>query len=164
MWSSRHAHGNTQAGDDAFAIYAQNEAIAAYTRALELSKEITVSSEQLRHIYSRRGRAMELLGQFEQALKNYDQMLSIARDRQDRRMVLDAMMAASTLYSTPTAVMNPEKGQALSEEALKLAQELRDQSIECRVLWNLLLANMHGSKTDKAIDYGERYVQSTLGL
>ena len=66
----------TLAGDAAFAIYAQNEAIAAYTRALELGKEIAISSEQLHHLYTRRGRAMELTGQFEQALKNYDEMLT----------------------------------------------------------------------------------------
>jgi predicted ATPase len=143
------------AGDSAYQVYAQNEAIAAYTRALELGKEATLETEQLRHLYSRRGRAMELLGQFEQALKNYDEMLSTAREHQERRMELDAMMASSTLYSTPTAVMNPEKGQALSEETLKLAKELGDQSIECKVLWNLLLANLHGAKLDQAIDYGE---------
>jgi tetratricopeptide (TPR) repeat protein/ABC-type transporter Mla MlaB component len=154
----------TLAGDTAFAIYAQNEAIAAYTRALELSKEITISSEQLHHLYTYRGRAMELTGQFEQALKNYDEMLVAARSRQDRRMELDAQVAASTLYSTPTAVMDAEKGQVLSEETLKLAQELGDQSIECRVLWNLLLANLHGSKTDQAIDYGERSLSLARSL
>ncbi len=146
----------TLAGNAAFAIYAQNEAIAAYTRAQELSKEITISSEGLNHLYTQRGRALELTGQFEQALKNYDEMLTTARARKDRRMELEAQVAASTLYSTPTAVMDAEKGQALSEQTLKLAQELGDQSIECRVLWNLLLANMHESKTDQAIDYGER--------
>ncbi len=107
---------------------------------------------------------MELNGQFEQALKNYDEMLAAARDRQDRRMELDAQVAASTLYSTPTAVMDAEKGQALSEETLKLAQELGDQSIECRVLWNLLLANLHGSKIDQAIDYGERSLSLARSL
>ncbi len=61
-------------------IYAQKEAIAAYTRALELSKEITISSEQLHHLYTHRGRAMELIGQFEQALKNYDEMVTTARE------------------------------------------------------------------------------------
>jgi predicted ATPase len=150
----------TQAGDAAFAIYAQNEAIAAYTRALELGKESVITVENLDHIYTHRGRAMELIGQFEQALKNYDEMLTTGRERKDRRLELDAQVAASTLYSTPTAVMDPEKGQALSEETLKLAQELGDQSIECRILWNLLLANLHGSKTGQAIDYGER----SLGL
>jgi tetratricopeptide (TPR) repeat protein len=154
----------TLAGDSAYQVYAQNEAVAAYTHALELGKEATLDSEQLRHLYTRRGRAMELLGQFEQALRNYDEMLSTARDRQDRRMELDAMMASSTLYSTPTAVMDPEKGQALSEEALKLAGELGDQSIECKVLWNLLLANLHGGNTDQARDYGERSLSLARSL
>jgi len=152
------------AGDIAFRVYAQNEAIAAYTRALELGKEITISPEQLNHLYTRRGRALELTGQFQQAINNYDEMLLAAHDHKDRRMELDAQVAASTLYSTPTAVMDPEKGQALSEETLKLAKELGDQSIECRVLWNLLLANLHGSKTDQAIDYGERSLSLARSL
>jgi len=152
------------AGDMAFRAYAQNEAIAAYTRALELGKEIEISSDELQHLYTRRGRSMELIGQFEQALKNYDEMLTTARERVYRRMELEAQVAASTLYSTPTAVMDAEKGRALSEENLKLAQELGDQSIECRVLWNLLLANLHASKTDQAIDYGERSLRLARAL
>ena len=154
----------TLAGNAAFAIYAQKEAIAAYTRALELSIETTIGSEQLNHLYTQRGRVLELIGQFEQALKNYDEMSATARTRGDRRMELEAQVAASTLYSTPTAVMDAEKGQALSEQTLKMAQELGDQAIECRVLWNLLLANMHESKTDQAIDYGERSLSLARAL
>jgi tetratricopeptide (TPR) repeat protein len=154
----------TLAGDLAYQVYAQNEAIAAYTHALELGKEATLSPEQLNHLYAFRGRAMELTGQFQQALKNYDEMLLAAHDHKDRRMELDAQVAASTLYSTPTSVMDPEKGQVLSEETLKLAEEVGDQSIECRVLWNLLLANLHGSKTDQAIDYGERSLSLARSL
>jgi tetratricopeptide (TPR) repeat protein len=154
----------TLAGDSAYQVYAQNEAIAAYTHALELGKQAALDPEQIRHLYTARGRAMELLGQFEPALRNYDEMLSTARDRQDRRMALDAMVASSTLYATPTAVMDTEKGRALSEESLKLAQELGDQSTECRVLWNLLLANLHGSRIDEAIDYGERSLSLARSL
>jgi len=154
----------TLAGDSADQVYAHNEAIAAYTRALELGKEATLDTEGLHHIYAGRGRGMELLGQFEQALKNYDEMLSTARERQDRRMELDAIMASSTLYSTPTAVMNPEKGQALSGQALTLAKELGDQSVECKVLWNLLLANLHGGNADQAIDYGEKSLSLARSL
>src|SRR5262245_59464493 len=61
------------AGDVAAARYANQEAIENYSRALELSRKITISSEQLHHLYKYRGRAMELTGQFEQALKNYDE-------------------------------------------------------------------------------------------
>jgi tetratricopeptide (TPR) repeat protein len=154
----------TLAGDSAYQVYAQSEAIAAYTRALELGKEASIDLEQLRHVYARRGRAMELNGQFEQALKNYDEMLVAARGFQDRKMELDAQVAASTLYATPTAVMDAEKGVALSEETLKLAKELGDQAVECRVLWNLLLANMHASKVEQAIDYGERSLSLARSL
>jgi tetratricopeptide (TPR) repeat protein len=144
------------AGDSAYLVYAQNEAIAAYSRALELSKEIDISSEQLHHLYTRRGRAMELNSQFEQALKNYDEMLLTARKRQDRRMELDAQVAASTLYSTPTSVVDAVKGQALSEETLKLARELGDQAVESKILWNMLLANLQDSNAERAIEYGEK--------
>jgi tetratricopeptide (TPR) repeat protein len=154
----------TLAGDVAFQVYAQDEALAAYTHALELGKDAAFETEQLRHLYSYRGRAMELLGQFGQALKNYDEMLDAARIHRDQRMELDAMLASSTLYSTPTAVMDPEKGQALSEQALKLAGELGDQAIECKVLWVLLLANLHGSKLDQAIDYGQRSLSLARSL
>jgi len=154
----------TLAGDSAFQVYAQNEAIAAYTHALEPGNETSIDLESLQHLYIRRGRAMELLGQFDQALRNYDEMQAAARNRQDRRMELDAMLAASTLYSTPTAVMDPEKGRALSEDALKLAEELGDQSIESRVLWNLLLANMHGVRIEQAIDCGERSLSLARSL
>ncbi len=60
--------------------------------------------------------------------------------------------------------MDTQKGQALSEEALKLARDLGDQAIESRVLWNLLLANLHGAKVDQAIDYGERSLSLARSL
>ncbi len=153
-----------QAGDAAFAIYAQNEAIAAYSRALELGRAADISPKQLHHLYARRGRAMELNGQFEQALHNYDEMLVAARGCQDRMMELDAQLATSTLYSTPTSVVDAAKGQALSEETLKLAEELGDQAIECRALWNLLLANLQESNADRAIEYGERSLSLARAL
>ena len=71
-------------------------------------------------------------------------------------MELDAMVATSTLYSTPTSVVDAVKGQALSQETLKLAQELGDRALESRVLWNLLLANLQESKAVPAIAYGEK--------
>lgn len=152
------------AGDAAFAIYAQNEAIAAYSRALELGKAASISPERLHHLYARRGRALELNSQFEQALQNYDEMVKAARSFKDRTMELDAMVAASTLYSTPTSVVDVTKGQALSEETLKLANDLGDQAVECRVLWNLLLVNLQESKADQAIDYGERSLSLARSL
>jgi tetratricopeptide (TPR) repeat protein len=99
---------------------------------------------------------MELIGQFEQAIRNYDEMLAAAQSLHDRGMELDGRVAASTLYSTPTAVVNPMRGRQLSEETLKLAEELGDRAVQARVLWNLLLVNLQDGNPQAAIEYGER--------
>ncbi len=114
--------------------HAHQEAISAYSRALELASDMQLTSEQLGQLYARRGRAMELIGQFEQAIRNDDDMLAAAQSRHDRRVELEARTAASTLYSTPTSVVDPARGRQLSEETLKLAVELGDQAVEARVM------------------------------
>jgi tetratricopeptide (TPR) repeat protein len=53
-------------------------------------------------------------------------------------------------------VVDPARGRQLSEETLKLAEELGDQAVEARVLWNLLLVNLQESNPQMAIEYGER--------
>ncbi len=143
------------AGDAAFRVYAYNEAISAYTRALELGEQATITPEQLTQIYLRRGRTLELNNQYELALQNYRGMLEYASQCQDRLMELAAKVAASTLYSTPTPVADGAKGQSLSEETLLLARELGDRAAEARVLWNLQLVNLLQNKANEAIDCGE---------
>ncbi len=152
----RAAHYWTLAAEAAFSSYAYPEAISAYSRALELVPDAKLSPAELHQLYARRGRAMELNGQFEQAIRNYDDMVAAAQTLHDRRMELDARISASTLYSTPTAVVDPARGRQLAEETLKLAEGLGDQAVEARVLWNLLLANLQDSNAQAAIAYGER--------
>jgi predicted ATPase len=144
------------AGDGAFRGYAYTEAIAAYTRALEPAGQAAIGAEQLKHVYLQRGRALELNGQFEPAMQNYDAMLADARKRQDRALELASKVAASTLYSTPTPLADAGKGQGLSDETLKLARDLGDRATEARVLWNLQLVNLLQNKASEAIDYGEK--------
>ncbi len=144
------------AGDSAFRVYAYSEAIAAYTRLLELNEQATINPVTLTHAYLRRGRALELNNQYEMALQNYDRMKAAAQNCQDRAMELAAKVAASTLYSTPTPMADAGKGQRLSEETLQLAQELGDRATEARVLWNLQLVNLLQNKAAEAIDYGEK--------
>ena len=146
----------TCAGDGAFRVYAYNEAIGAYVRALALGGQAAISPAQLTHVYLRRGRALELNNQYELALQNYNEMLSAAQKCQDRAMELASKVAASTLYSTPTPLADASKGQELSEETLKMAGELGDRATEAKVLWNLQLVNLLQNKTTQAIDYGEK--------
>jgi predicted ATPase len=144
-----------RAGDGAFRVYAQQEAVKHYTRALELGKQKLLDIQQLKYLYTRRGRALELCAQFEQALQNYDEMRAISFERRDRGLELASQVASSTIYSTTTRVMNAQKGQAQSEEALLLARELGDRAAEARILWNLMLVNLLTSNALKAIAFGE---------
>ncbi len=144
------------AADNAFRVYAHDEAVAAYTRVLELDDQASLDREQLTHVYLRRGRALELSNRYQLALQNYDDMLASARKRKDRSMELSASVAAGTLYSTITPVADAARGLALSQESLKLAAELGDRAAEARVLWNLQLVNLFQNRTAEAIDYGEK--------
>jgi tetratricopeptide (TPR) repeat protein len=60
--------------------------------------------------------------------------------------------------------VDASRGQALSEETLKLAQELGDRVVESKVLWNLLLANLQDSNAARAIEYGERSLSIARAL
>ena len=156
-----------RAGDDAFRVFARNEAIAYYTRALELSNRSGISTEQLAYLYTRRGRALELNSQFQAALSNYAELLAVAHERHDRTLELAALLPTATLHSVVSGLPDAVKGEQVSNEALKLAQELGDRGAQAQALWNLMLVNMY-LKGDAArgIEYGEQAlaIASALNL
>lgn len=63
------------AGDKAVHLYAHNEAIDYYSRALALDRDQYATHDQLVTLFTRRGRALELLGGYDAALANYAAML-----------------------------------------------------------------------------------------
>lgn len=146
-----------RAGDDAFRVFAQNEAVTYYTRALELNPQGNLSGEQLAYLYTRRGRALELNSQFEAALNNYSEMLAVAHTQHDRTLELAALLPIATLHSVVSGLPDAVKGEEVSNEALKLAEELGDHGAKAKALWNLMLLNMY-LKGDAArgIEYGEQ--------
>ena len=147
----------TRAGDAATEMYAYAEAVSHYTSALEMTSQVEADTQRLRHLYQQRGRNMELNGQFELALSNYETMGRLARDEDDQALLLSAIMACATILATPTPVHDAERGQRLSKEGLALAQQLGDRQSEARALWNLLLS-LSGPNPEEAIRYGEQSV------
>ncbi len=152
-----------RAGDAAARVYANAEAVMHYTRALEIAKRAThlegashVDGEQLVHLYTGRGRALELSGQHDRALGNYSEMESLAQARGDRSMELAALMLCATLHSAPTSVHDPAAAQALAARALALARELGDRKAEAKVLWNLMLHHFFAGDPATAMTYGEQ--------
>ncbi len=156
-----------RAGDAAARVYANAEAIAHYSQALEIVKRESHASERagngsadeniLRDLYLRRGRAFELSGQYDRALRNYEEMKTLALERQDGRLELEALMASATLHSIPGPTNSPLQARGLSTQALALAQELGYGAAEAKIYWNLMLLEIWGgADRQRAIEYGEK--------
>jgi tetratricopeptide (TPR) repeat protein len=156
-----------RAGDVASRVYAHNEAVDHYNRALQAADRCTAATEQLKHIFTRRGRAFELAGNYVRALANYEEMERVARERNDRLLELEGLMLRATAYAVGAHIRDWKKAQELSEQALALARELGDRAAEARIYWNLLLVNRFGNEgAEKAVEYGSQSlaIARELGL
>lgn len=155
----------TRAGDLAAAKYANAEASLHYARALDIAPRVAPSALDsafggapalFMHLFTKRGRMLEMSGQYERALANYREMETWARAHSDRSMELAALIARATIRSTPTAVHDPQRGQALSEQALALARELGERQAESKILWNLMLLKQFSGHMREAVQFGEQ--------
>jgi predicted ATPase/class 3 adenylate cyclase len=149
------------AGDSAARLFANIEAVAHYTRALELTERANPDHEKLKAVYAGRGRALELLSRYEESLQNYESMLQLARDRNDKRLELAATMSQATIRSIPSKVFDPQISLQLSKDAQNLARELGDSSAEAKIHWNLMLHYQWAAlQFDQAAEHGEAAVEA----
>jgi tetratricopeptide (TPR) repeat protein len=146
----------TRAGDVASRVFANGEAVAFYTHALEIARQTgSVSSEQLEYLYRRRGRELELASQFKAALAGYGEMENLAGDRGDRVLELSAVVAQCQLLCTANSEFNPEMGEPLAQRALLLARDLSDRVAESKIQWILLNLYRFTDRFDQARQAGE---------
>jgi predicted ATPase/class 3 adenylate cyclase len=150
---------HTMAADAAAGIYANAEAVVHYTHALEVARRVPVSNEQLIYLYTSRGRTLEVSGKYDSALANYEELETLARERADSTLELAALIPRATIYSTATVKQDLEQGQALSERALALSQEVKDLRAEAKVLWNMMLLEVSAGRDNRrSVAYGERSI------
>ncbi len=158
----------TLAGDVSYRLFAVIEAIDHYNRAIDCADKVdAVASKQLVHLYTRRGRAYELDNQFEEALANYQRMVELAQERDDKALHLASLAAQCIVRATGTPLYDPVQAKALAEGALSLAQELGDRGTESRALWGMLLLNLYGGgNLEEALAFGRRSlaISRELGL
>jgi class 3 adenylate cyclase/tetratricopeptide (TPR) repeat protein len=144
------------AGDAAARLYANAEAAAHYRIGLDVGRAAGAEPAVLRGIYERRGNALELLGLYDDAIANYEEMLADARTRGDEATELAANTAIALLYATPTPKFDPERGRRMSEENVTMARRLGDRAAEARALWNIVVANVYGGgDAARAVEAGE---------
>ncbi len=146
------------AGHAAARRYAHPEAIAHYTRGLKIAARGHATREQYEHLFMRRGDAFELNAQYDDALRNYDEMESMADAHNDPALKLAALMAHARLYATYTLMHDPDRAQAQADRALRLAHKSNDRAAEAKVLWIMLLIHQALQQPQRAIEYGEQSV------
>lgn len=158
------------AGDAAYSRYANAEAAAFYGRALAIIQRGGLPSSgtaQLIHLYTRRGRALELSLEFDQALETYLEMEALAAERLDQALELAALIAQGTVRSINSPLRAPNLGKSLSERGLSLARRLGDRAAEAKALWNLMLVHFYGFEAlQQAVVCGEESlaIARELGL
>jgi tetratricopeptide (TPR) repeat protein len=145
-----------RAGDYAAGLYANAESIDHYARALTILMRHGGTAQEYLDVYLRRGRVLELAGEHERALENYQALEQEGRRQGDASLELAGLLARATIYATPTSVHQPAEGARLNARALELAQAMGDRRAECQTLWNLLLLAYFDGEPEAAVAYGER--------
>lgn len=149
------------AGDSAARLFANIEARDHYSHALDLVAQVDTGHEKLEALFTGRGRVLELLSHYEDALANYESMLQLARNRKDERLELAAVMAQATIRSIPSLVFDDEISLQLSQDALTLARDLGERSAEAKIHWNLMLYYQWARQDfGQAVDHGEAAVEA----
>lgn len=151
-------------GKDALALYALDNAVGYFEKALALlqtrADDLVLAHDEwlsiAQDIFINYSKALEYQNKHATALTLYTQMAEFADQHDCLSMKLDAMIASATLYGTWTTEFEPEKSVDLSEKALELAKQLSDPAAEAKIYWNLLLALSLGNGDKlRAIEYGK---------
>lgn len=151
----------TLSGEGAARVHAVSVALGFFERALGLALQGHGGAEDIAHLYTRRGRMLELSGEYGRAVENYGEMEAAGEELDQPNLSLKGLVLRANLFCIPSSVADWEKGEALSREALEFAQSIGDPESEARALWNLMLVCQFREDPEKAITFGERALALT---
>ncbi len=145
------------AGDAAARIYANAAAIGHYRKAVEIAGRVDLEPDDVKDLFLRLGRTLEVEGQFSEAIEVYQRLEAIGQQRSAPELELAAVLGQAILHAIPTALVDIERGSELAAKARQMAEELGDPRGESRAYWVMLLLSVYGSLDyDRAVEYGER--------
>ena len=153
-------HYNLVAGNAAMRLFAAAEAYRHFDHARQLiGNKIPLDEldrEEVRELYRKRGRALELVYRFTDALENYGEMQSLAKKIDDRSLELSALLLQGTARSIASSQYDPVIAMELSEKALELATELDDQAAMARIYWNMMILYRNRGMGRQSLWAGEK--------
>jgi tetratricopeptide (TPR) repeat protein len=126
---------SAEAGDRGRDTYAHAEALANYDLALSVADQLDRAglAPRLRRVYASRGSILEVMGQHQEALENYEAMRRQAARLEDPAMQADALNRLATVQAV---TFKGGDAETLLNEALGLAEKAKDLPMIARTLWN----------------------------
>lgn len=153
-----------RAGDEAARVYALEEALNHYGKALKLAGKGHGNPDDLIYLFERRGRMLELAGRYQEAIENYRELEGTGERNSNPTQELRGLVRRATLYSIPSAVMDQTIGRQLSERAMEAAARLGDRQMESLAHWNLMRVYEFGFELNEARKHGEKALGLIDGL
>ncbi len=143
------------AGEKAARLYANTEAATHFSRALEVAKRNGDKSDLITKLHTQLGLVLELSGRYEQALQNYDEMQVFGRERGERSIEMNALMAKATIYSIFSQLHNSALSEQMLIEALEISRKIEDRATQAKLNWNLMITYLFSKRLDEALQHGE---------
>jgi len=137
------------AAERAARIYASREAIAHYTRAIQLAERVSPGVVSLARLHRGRGLASERLGEFERARADHEVILQIADAAGERQVEWRALLDLGRLWAS----RDYNQVRDYFQRALELARRMDDPAVLAGSLnW---MGNWHANAEDplRAVEY-----------
>ncbi|HEY6407325.1 MAG TPA: AAA family ATPase [Ktedonobacteraceae bacterium] len=153
------------AGDEAMRLFAVRDAVVHYEQARRLVKRsdeggqeaaqgsVVIAPSDLSQLYRQLGWAYELSGALAQANSIYEEMLTLARERQDPAMECAALNRLATLAAQRGRAATVE---GLLQQALAIAESSQNTADIAETAWNLAQTGFYTGKFSAALLHGER--------
>jgi len=151
----RALHCFTRAAENAHRVYANEEACAHYTNAIEAAKRVSADAESVIRLYLGRGRARQTLDDFEEAFADYESVLRLTgRTGEGTFDFLEwrALINLGRLWAS----RDYHHAHGCFREALELALRMDDPQVLAESLnW---MGNWYGNQGDPlaAVEHHER--------
>ncbi|TMD61495.1 MAG: tetratricopeptide repeat protein, partial [Chloroflexi bacterium] len=159
---------SVQAGDEAVAVFAAEDAIGHYEQARALLQDqkplqTALPASEVERLYTHLGRAFAFLNAWDKAQQAYEELVAYAQ--QQHLPTLGSMTLNRLAIVAVQQSKNRPQVQALLEEAWRMAQTSHDQLVLAETEWNLAQIHAVGwGDPTRAFPHGQQALEMARGI
>ncbi len=150
-----------RAGDAAFRVHALDEALIHYDTAGLLAARLQISISEVLHLHQQRGRVLEVMGRYQDALDAYRALEHLGKIRNEPQLEMGALLSLATLYTFPNPAQDLREALRANRAALQFARATRDEAAQARALWNMQQYSYFHGRADEAVEYSQQALALT---